>query len=165
MAELGFEVKGLDVDVEKVAALAAGDIPFYEPGLQDMVRKQIAAGRLSFTSDHTELVEWAGEGAVHFICVGTPQKKGEYAADMSYVDAAFETVARAVAHQGRSLLVGKSTVPVGTATRIADRIAELAPNAELAWNPEFLREGHALHDTLHPALLVIRVRSPPAAQG
>ncbi|ACU76494.1 nucleotide sugar dehydrogenase [Catenulispora acidiphila DSM 44928] len=162
MAELGFEVMGLDVDVEKVAALASGRVPFYEPGLQEVLRAQIAAGRLSFTSDHAELAAWAGEGAVHFVCVGTPQKKGEYAADMTYVDAAFEAVARAVAHQGRTLLVGKSTVPVGTAARLAERIAELAPDAELAWNPEFLREGHAVEDTLHPDRLVIGVRSPEA---
>ena len=162
MAALGFEVMGLDVDVEKVAALAAGHVPFYEPGLEELLREQIAAGRLSFTSDHAELAAWAGEGAVHFVCVGTPQKKGEYAADMTYVDAAFETLARSVADQGRSLLIGKSTVPVGTASRIADRIAELAPNAEVAWNPEFLREGHAVHDTLHPDRLVIGVRSEQA---
>ncbi|WP_194908937.1 UDP-glucose dehydrogenase family protein [Catenulispora rubra] len=162
MAALGFEVMGLDVDVEKVAALAAGHVPFYEPGLEDLLREQIAAGRLSFTSDHAELAAWAGEGALHFVCVGTPQKKGEYAADMTYVDAAFETLARSVAHQGRSLLIGKSTVPVGTASRIADRIAELAPNAEVAWNPEFLREGHAVHDTLHPDRLVVGVRSEQA---
>jgi UDPglucose 6-dehydrogenase len=162
MAALGFEVMGLDVDVEKVTSLAAGHVPFYEPGLQELLREQIATGRLSFTSDHAELAAWAGEGAVHFVCVGTPQKKGEYAADMTYVDAAFETLARSVAGQGRSLLIGKSTVPVGTAARIAARVAELAPNAELAWNPEFLREGHAVHDTLHPDRLVIGVRSPAA---
>jgi len=162
MASLGYEVMGLDVDVEKVAALTAGHVPFYEPGLQELMREQIAAGRLSFTSDYAELAEWAGEGAVHFVSVGTPQKKGEYAADMAYVDSAFESLARAIADQGRSLLVGKSTVPVGTAGRLADRIAELAPNAELAWNPEFLREGWAVKDTLHPDRLVIGVRSAQA---
>jgi UDPglucose 6-dehydrogenase len=162
MASLGYEVMGLDIDVEKVAALTAGDVPFYEPGLQELMREQIAAGRLSFTSDYAELAEWAGDGAMHFVSVGTPQKKGEYAADMTYVDAAFESLARAIAHQGRSLLVGKSTVPVGTAGRLADRIAELAPNAELAWNPEFLREGWAVKDTLHPDRLVVGVRSAEA---
>ncbi|WP_194892823.1 UDP-glucose dehydrogenase family protein [Catenulispora pinisilvae] len=162
MAELGFEVMGLDVDVEKVAALADGRVPFYEPGLQELMREQIAAGRLSFTTDYAELAAWAGDGAVHFVSVGTPQKKGEYAADMTYVDAAFESIARAIAHQGRSLVVGKSTVPVGTAARIADRLAELAPNAEVAWNPEFLREGYAVQDTLHPDRLVIGVRSEQA---
>ncbi|MBS2532060.1 UDP-glucose/GDP-mannose dehydrogenase family protein [Catenulispora sp. NF23] len=162
MAELGFEVMGLDVDVEKVAALADGRVPFYEPGLQELMREQIAAGRLSFTSDYAELAAWAGDGAVHFVSVGTPQKKGEYAADMTYVDAAFDSIARAIAHQGRSLVVGKSTVPVGTAARIADRLAELAPNAEVAWNPEFLREGYAVQDTLHPDRLVIGVRSEQA---
>ena len=162
MAELGFEVMGLDVDVEKVAALAAGEVPFYEPGLQELLQTQIAAGRLSFTTDYAELAAWAGDGAVHFVSVGTPQKKGEFAADMSYVDAAFESLARAIAGQGRSLVVGKSTVPVGTAARIARRIAELAPNAELAWNPEFLREGWAVKDTLHPDRLVIGVTSAAA---
>jgi UDPglucose 6-dehydrogenase len=162
MASLGYEVMGLDIDVEKVAALSAGRVPFYEPGLQELMREQIAAGRLSYTSDYTELAEWAGDGAMHFVSVGTPQKKGEYAADMTYVDAAFESLARAIAHQGRSLLVGKSTVPVGTAGRIAELVAELAPNAELAWNPEFLREGWAIKDTLHPDRLVIGVRSAEA---
>ncbi|NUR27599.1 MAG: UDP-glucose/GDP-mannose dehydrogenase family protein [Catenulispora sp.] len=164
MAELGFEVMGLDVDVEKVAALTAGRVPFYEPGLEDLLRRQLAAGRLSFTTDVEELAAWAGEGAAHFVCVGTPQKKGEYAADISYVDTAFENLARAVAGQGRSLLIGKSTVPVGTANRIAERVAELAPESEVAWNPEFLREGFAVQDTLRPDRLVIGVRSERAEQ-
>jgi UDPglucose 6-dehydrogenase len=164
MAELGFEVMGLDVDVEKVATLAAGRVPFYEPDLEELLRKQLAAGRLSFTTDVDALAAWAGDGAAHFVCVGTPQKKGEYAADVSYVDAAFESLARAVAGQGRSLLIGKSTVPVGTAGRIAERVAELAPNAEVAWNPEFLREGFAVQDTLHPDRLVVGVRSEQAEQ-
>ncbi|GAA1970680.1 UDP-glucose/GDP-mannose dehydrogenase family protein [Catenulispora subtropica] len=164
MAELGFEVMGLDVDVEKVAALSAGRVPLYEPGLEELLKKQLAAGRLSFTTDVEALAAWAGEGAVHFVSVGTPQKKGEYAADISQVDDAFDSLARAVAGQGRSLLVGKSTVPVGTASRIADRVAELAPNAEVAWNPEFLREGFAIQDTLRPDRLVIGVRSEQAEQ-
>jgi UDPglucose 6-dehydrogenase len=165
MAELGFEVMGLDVDPDKVAALTAGRVPFYEPGLEELLKKQIAAGRLTFTTDFAELAAWADEGsggAAHFVCVGTPQKKGEYAADMTYVDAAFEQLARAIAGHGRSLVVGKSTVPVGTANRIAERVAELAPNAEVAWNPEFLREGFAIQDTLHPDRLVVGVRSEQA---
>jgi UDPglucose 6-dehydrogenase len=162
MAELGFEVMGLDVDPDKVAALTAGRVPFYEPGLEELLTKQVEAGRLSFTTDYAELAAWAGDGAAHFVCVGTPQKKGEYAADMTYVDSAFEQLARAIAHQGRSLVVGKSTVPVGTANRIADRVADLAPNAEVAWNPEFLREGFAIEDTLHPDRLVVGVRSEQA---
>jgi UDPglucose 6-dehydrogenase len=162
MAELGFEVMGLDVDPDKVASLSAGRVPFYEPGLEELLKKQIDAGRLSFTTDFAELAAWAGDGAAHFVCVGTPQKKGEYAADMTYVDAAFEQIARAIAHQGRSLVIGKSTVPVGTANRIAERLAELAPNAEVGWNPEFLREGFAIQDTLHPDRLVIGVRSEQA---
>jgi UDPglucose 6-dehydrogenase len=162
MAELGFEVMGLDVDPDKVAALTAGRVPFYEPGLEELLKKQVEAGRLSFTTDYAELAAWAGDGAAHFVCVGTPQKKGEYAADMTFVDSAFEQLARAVAHQGRSLLIGKSTVPVGTANRIAERVADLAPNAEVAWNPEFLREGFAIEDTLHPDRLVVGVRSEAA---
>ena len=164
MAELGFEVMALDIDVEKVAALAAGRVPFYEPGLEELLQKQLAAGRLSFTADMGELAAWAGPGAAHFVSVGTPQKRGEYAADVSAVDAAFDSLARAVAGQGRSLLIGKSTVPVGTAGRIADRVAELAPDAEVAWNPEFLREGFAVQDTLRPDRLVIGVRSERAEQ-
>ena len=163
MAELGFEVMGLDVDAEKVASLQAGRVPFYEPGLEELLSAQLAAGRLSFTTDYDELAAWAGPGAVHFVCVGTPQQKGEYAADLSYVDAAFDSLARAVgARGGAALLIGKSTVPVGTANRLAARIAELAPRAELAWNPEFLREGFAVQDTLRPDRLVIGVRSEAA---
>jgi UDPglucose 6-dehydrogenase len=160
MAELGFEVMGLDVDPDRVATLSAGHVPFYEPGLEELLRKQIDAGRLSFTGDYAELTAWAGDDAVHFVCVGTPQKKGEYAAEMSFIDAAFESLA---AHlTGPALVVGKSTVPVGTANRLADRYAELAPRAEIAWNPEFLREGFAIQDTLHPDRLVIGVRSEVA---
>ena len=164
MAELGFEVMGLDVDPDKVAALSAGRVPFYEPGLEELLGKQIDAGRLSFTTSFDELVTWAGangpEDAVHFICVGTPQKKGEYAADMAYIDSAFDGLAAALT--GPALVVGKSTVPVGTAARLAARYAEIAPQAEIAWNPEFLREGFAIEDTLHPDRLVIGVTSAKA---
>ena len=162
MAELGFEVMGLDVDPEKAATLAAGRVPFYEPELEELLARQIAAGRLSFTSDYTELAEWAGEGAAHFVCVGTPQRKGEYAADISYIDAAFTSLAHALRDRGPALVIGKSTVPVGTAARLAALFAELAPQAEVAWNPEFLREGFAVDDTLHPDRLVIGVRSAQA---
>ncbi|GAA2066363.1 UDP-glucose/GDP-mannose dehydrogenase family protein [Catenulispora yoronensis] len=162
LAELGFEVMALDVDTEKVAALASGRVPFYEPGLEELLGEQLAAGRLAFTTDYEELAAWAGPGAVHFVCVGTPQQRGEYAADLTYIDSAFDSLARAVAPHGPCLLVGKSTVPVGTAGRLATRIAELAPEAELAWNPEFLREGFAVQDTLRPDRLVIGVRSEAA---
>jgi UDPglucose 6-dehydrogenase len=162
MAELGFEVLGLDVDPEKVAALQAAQVPFYEPGLDELIAKQVAAGRLRFT---TSVEEVATFGDVHFLCVGTPQKRGEFAADLRYVDAAIDALAP---HLRRPCLVaGKSTVPVGTAARLADRLVELAPagaDVELAWNPEFLREGFAIQDTLRPDRLVIGVAGGGAEQ-
>jgi UDPglucose 6-dehydrogenase len=160
MAELGFEVLGLDVDPDKVAALQAARVPFYEPGLDDLIAKQVAAGRLRFT---TSVEEVATFGDVHFLCVGTPQKRGEFAADLRHVDAAIDALAP---HLRRPCVVaGKSTVPVGTAARLAERLAALAPAAaevELAWNPEFLREGFAIDDTLRPDRLVIGVASARA---
>ncbi|NJP68519.1 UDP-glucose dehydrogenase family protein [Streptomyces spiramenti] len=161
MAELGFEVLGLDVVPEKVELLGRGEIPMYEPGLAELLRRHVAGlpgstGRLRFTLDWAEV---AAFGDVHFVCVNTPQKHGEYACDMSYVDAAVESLA---VHLDRPcLVVGKSTVPVGSAERLAARIAELAPageDAALAWNPEFLREGFAVDDTLHPDRIVVGVR-------
>jgi UDPglucose 6-dehydrogenase len=156
MAELGFEVLGVDVDADKVATLSAGRLPFFEPGLEELLRKHLDSGLLRFTSSYDEAADF---GDVHFVCVGTPQKKGEFAADLSYVDAAIESLAPRLTR--RCLVVGKSTVPVGTAARLGDRIGALAPageNAELAWNPEFLREGFAIEDTLRPDRLVIGVR-------
>src|SRR6476646_1704542 len=162
MAELGFEVLGLDVDPEKVAALQAAQVPFYEPGLDELLAKQVAAGRLRFT---TSVEEVATFGDVPFLCVGTTQKRGEFAADLRYVDAAIDALAP---HLRRPCLVaGKSTVPVGTAARLADRLVELAPagaEVELAWNPEFLREGFAIQDTLRPDRLVIGVAGGGAEQ-
>jgi UDPglucose 6-dehydrogenase len=160
MAQLGFEVLGVDVDAAKVALLREGRVPFYEPDLEPLLRKHVASGALSFS---TSAADAARFGDVHFVCVGTPQSKGEYAADMRFVDGAVEGLA---AHLDRpALVVGKSTVPVGTAARLADRLAELAPagaGAELAWNPEFLREGHAVDDTLRPDRIVVGVRSTRA---
>ncbi|MFC6887346.1 MULTISPECIES: UDP-glucose dehydrogenase family protein [Actinomadura] len=160
MADLGFEVLGLDVDAERIARLAAGDLPFYEPGLEPLLRRGLESGRLRFTTSYDEAAEF---GDVHFLCVGTPQKAGEYAADLAYVE---EAVTRLAARLRRPcLVVGKSTVPVGTADRLARRIAELAPvggDAVLAWNPEFLREGFACKDTLHPDRIVVGL---PADQG
>jgi len=152
MAELGYDVLGLDVDVARVASLAAGDVPFYEPGLEPLVRKHLESGRLRFTTSYADV---AGFADVHFLCVATPQRDGDYAADLSYVDAAIDTLAPLL--EGPALVVGKSTVPAGTADRLARRLAELAPEGsevDLAWNPEFLREGFALDDTLHPGRLV-----------
>ncbi|NHC14656.1 UDP-glucose dehydrogenase family protein [Motilibacter deserti] len=162
MAALGFEVLGMDVDKDKVEALSAGTVPFYEPGLDEILQEQIAAGRLRFTTSYAEVAEF---GDVHFVAVGTPQKPGEYAADMRYVDAVVDGLAPYLTRP--CLVVGKSTVPVGTAERLAERITELAPvgaAAELAWNPEFLREGFAVEDTLHPDRLVFGVRSERAEQ-
>ncbi|MGC5013615.1 UDP-glucose dehydrogenase family protein [Streptosporangium sp. DT93] len=160
MAELGFDVLSLDVDAEKIGRLQAGDLPIYEPGLQDVLRRNLANGRLRFTTSYEEA---AAFGDVHFLCLGTPQKPGEYAADVSYLDAAIESLAP---HLDREcLVVGKSTVPVGTAQRLADKLARLAPigaGAELAWNPEFLREGFAVKDTLHPDRIVLGVSSDRA---
>ena len=159
MAELGFEVLGLDVLPEKVEALSAGRVPFFEPGLPELLTKNLETGRLRFT---TSFEEAGAFGDVHFLCVGTPQKKGEYAADMTYVDAAFSSL---IPHaKAGSLLVGKSTVPAGTAERLAEQIAaERGEELELAWNPEFLREGFAVEDTLTPDRLVFGVR--PGEQG
>ncbi|MFB9675253.1 UDP-glucose dehydrogenase family protein [Streptosporangium vulgare] len=160
MAELGFEVLGVDVDAEKIDRLRAGDLPIYEPGLQEILRRNLANGRLRFTTSYEEA---AAFGDVHFLCLGTPQKPGEYAADVSYLDSAIESLAP---HLDREcLVVGKSTVPVGTAQRLAGKLARLAPigaGAELAWNPEFLREGFAVKDTLHPDRIVLGVASDRA---
>jgi len=156
MAELGFDVIGVDVDETKIATLQSGTVPFYEPGLDDVLARNLAAGRLSFT---TSFAEAAADADVHFICVGTPQQPGANAADMSQVFGAVEAVAPHV--RSDSLVVGKSTVPVGTAATIAER---LGSTAEVAWNPEFLREGFAVADTLHPDRLVVGVRSERAEQ-
>ncbi len=160
MTELGFDVLGYDVDETKISKLSTGEVPFYEPGLPELLAKTLDTGRLRFT---TSLAEVAEHGDVHFLCVGTPQRKGEMAADLTYVDAAIEDLAPLLTRP--CLVAGKSTVPAGTAERLADRLAELAPvggAAELAWNPEFLREGFAVEDTLRPDRLVFGVRTEVA---
>jgi UDPglucose 6-dehydrogenase len=157
MAVLGFEVLGVDVDERKVARLASGEVPFFEPGLPELLVKALESGRLRFSTSYEEAAEF---GDVHFVCVGTPQQPGSDAADLTYVDSAFETLARHLHH--RTLVVGKSTVPVGTATRLARRVRELAPagaGVEVAWNPEFLREGFAVDDTMNPDRLVFGISS------
>ena len=161
MAELGYDVIGLDVDAAKVARLAAGEVPFFEPGLPELLRKALDSGRLRFTTSYQEVVDFAD---VHFVCVGTPQRKDGYAADLTYVEAAFGTLAPLLSRP--ALVVGKSTVPAGTAERMAELVASLAPGdgVEVAWNPEFLREGFAVEDTLHPDRLVFGVRSEVAEQ-
>lgn len=154
MAELGFEVLGLDVVPEKIELLSAGRVPMYEPGLEELLARHVAgiegsSGRLRFTTSWEEVGAF---GDVHFVCVNTPQKHGEYACDMSYVDAAFTSLA-GVVREG-ALVVGKSTVPVGSAQRLAGLLPE---GVELAWNPEFLREGFAVQDTLRPDRIVVGV--------
>jgi UDPglucose 6-dehydrogenase len=156
MSSLGFEVIGVDVDAEKIALLTAGKVPFYEPGLEDLLQKEIASGRLTFSTDFKAIAD----ADVHFICVGTPQHEDSLAADLKYVDAALDAVA-AICKPG-SLVVGKSTVPVGTAARLRERLLKINPGADLAWNPEFLREGFAVEDTLHPNRLVVGVTNNAA---
>jgi UDPglucose 6-dehydrogenase len=150
MVELGHEVVGIDVDPSKIAMLSAGEAPFFEPGLPDILKKALASGRLTFSTD----IASAEGAAVHFIGVGTPQKKGENAADLTYVDAAVEALIPYLSDG--DLVVGKSTVPVGTADRLAMRI-NASSGAILAWNPEFLREGFAVKDTIEPDRLVYGV--------
>ena len=152
MVELGHEVVGIDVDANKIALLSEGSAPFFEPGLPEVLRSAIASGRLTFTTD----IGAAQGAAVHFIGVGTPQKKGEYAADLTYVDAAVDSLIPFLSDG--DLVVGKSTVPVGTAERLARKISA-GSNALLAWNPEFLREGFAVKDTIEPDRLVYGVPS------
>lgn len=157
MAVLGFDVLGVDVDPAKIEALASGKVPFFEPGLPEKLREALDSGRLRFTTSFDEAAEF---GDVHFICVGTPQAPGSYAANLTYVDSAFSELAKRITR--KSLLIGKSTVPIGTAERLTTLVQEISPlgsELELAWNPEFLREGFAVEDTLHPDRLVFGVTS------
>ena len=149
MASLGHDVVGIDVDEAKIAKLAAGETPFFEPGLPEILSEALASGRLSFTTDMSA----ASDADVHFIAVGTPQRKDGAGADLTYVDG---SVASLVPHlRPGALVVGKSTVPVGTAARLAEQVA--AAGGRLAWNPEFLREGFAVKDTVTPDRLVYGV--------
>lgn len=175
MAELGFDVVGVDTDPRKVEELKEGRAPFFEPGLPELIRRNVAAGRLTFTTD---LAEAVAVSDVHFICVGTPQQSGSFAANLSYVESAARGVAENLTHDG--LIVGKSTVPVGTGARLRAIIADAVPagiDVELVWNPEFLREGKAVDDTLSPDRLVFggtsakaeatlrRIYQKPIAEG
>ncbi|MFF5551473.1 UDP-glucose dehydrogenase family protein [Streptomyces olivaceoviridis] len=157
MAALGFHVLGVDADAGKVARLNSGEVPFFEPGLPELLAKALDSGRLRFTTSFADAAEF---GDVHFICVGTPQQPGSDAADLRYVDSAVTELA---AHlRRRALVVGKSTVPVGTAARLTELVRRVAPagrDVEVAWNPEFLREGYAVDDTLRPDRLVFGVSS------
>jgi UDPglucose 6-dehydrogenase len=157
MAELGHDVVGVEVDPGKLAQLSNGEVPFFEPGLPELLKKHVDSGRLRFTGDVAE----AAGAEVHFVCVGTPQRSDSIGADLTFVDGAIDALAP---HLDRPcLVVGKSTVPVGTAARLAARLAELAPAGSavrLAWNPEFLREGFAVEDTLRPDRLVFGTDDP-----
>lgn len=156
MAELGYEVIGLDVNAEKLQALSAGILPFHEPGLPELLRKHVASGRLRFTDSYEEVGKHAD---IHFVTVGTPQRADSQSADMSYVDAAVDSLVANIS--GEALIVGKSTVPVGTARRLSERIeatAKPGSKISLAWNPEFLREGFAVKDTLTPDRLVYGIQ-------
>ncbi|MGW5463803.1 UDP-glucose dehydrogenase family protein [Streptomyces sp. NPDC003996] len=160
MADIGHEVLGVDIDAEKIAALSEARVPFFEPGLQDVLGRAVRSGRLRFT---TSLGEAAEFGDVHFICVSTPQCRDSPAADLRAVDAVIDGLAPRL--RRRCLIVGKSTVPAGTTARLAMRVREQAPegtDAEVAWNPEFLREGFAVQDTLRPDRLVAGVLSQRA---
>ena len=158
MASLGFEVIGFDTEASKIDLLSKGKVPFYEPELEELLSDQIKSGRLTFTNNVADLAD----ADVHFVCVGTPQIKNGNAADLTYVNSALESIAKYVKPGG--LVVGKSTVPVGTATKLRNRLLELNPKADLAWNPEFLREGFAVEDTLRPNRLVVGVVNDSAEQ-
>ena len=158
MSSLGFQVIGLDVDAQKIEMLKQGKVPFYEPDLEELLEAEVKSGRLTFTTDFSAIADCD----VHFICVGTPQMKDSLAADLSYVDASIKDVAPHA--KPGSLVVGKSTVPVGTADRLAAILKEINPSIELAWNPEFLREGFAVEDTLRPNRLVVGVTSNRAEE-
>jgi UDPglucose 6-dehydrogenase len=154
MASLGFRVLAVEADAAKVADLNAGHLPIYEPGLPELLRSGLATGRLTFTTSYDEAALF---GDVHFICTGTPQTPGRDQADLSQVTGAVMSLTQRLTH--RCLIAGKSTVPVGTARKLATMVAQEAPQAEVAWNPEFLREGTAVTDTLKPARIVAGVTS------
>jgi UDPglucose 6-dehydrogenase len=161
MAELGHDVLAIDTDAAKVAMAASGEAPFFEPSLEPLLRKNLDAGRLRFTTSYAAIADF---GDVHFLCVGTPQA-ADGSADVRYVDAVVDALAPGLTR--RCLVAGKSTVPVGTARRIIARIGDLAPAAaevDVAWNPEFLREGRAVQDSLSPDRIVFGVTSSWAAE-
>jgi UDPglucose 6-dehydrogenase len=161
LAACGHSVVGIDTNADRIALLASGRAPFHEPGLDELLSTGVANGQLSFSTDYAE----ARDCDVHFLCVGTPQAPGRYAADLSALDTAVSTLAPLLSRP--CLVVGKSTVPVGTAATVRDRLHELAPagvGVEVAWNPEFLREGHAVEDSLRPDRLVFGADTHEADQ-
>jgi UDPglucose 6-dehydrogenase len=156
MADLGHEVLAIDVDEEKIAKAVNGEVPFFEPGLEPLLRKNTESGRLRFTTSFAEVGNF---GDVHFLCVGTPEGEAGHA-DLSFVYAAADALAPHLASP--CLIVGKSTVPVGTARQVMGRVRATAPAGEaveMAWNPEFLREGFAVADSLSPDRIVLGVTS------
>jgi UDPglucose 6-dehydrogenase len=154
MVSLGHEVVGVDVDENKIGKLSAGETPFFEPGLEEILTAGLESGRLSFTTDMSAV----SDAEVHFVAVGTPQRKDGHGADLTYVDAAVQGL---LPHLKPGVLVaGKSTVPVGTAERLAGVVAPTG--ARLVWNPEFLREGFAVKDTVEPDRLVYGVADATA---
>ena len=162
MAELGHEVIGLDVDTERIQRLGAGQPPFHEPGFEEILRRGIETGDLRFTTDYADLADVE----VHFLGLGTPQRADGMGADLSYLHAAVDSLLEVLpARRGQdTLVVGKSTVPAGTARALADRI-EAVDGARLMWNPEFLREGFAVQDTIAPDRIVYGVRDEDAARA
>jgi UDPglucose 6-dehydrogenase len=156
-AELGYEVMGVDVDAAKIAKLGGGEVPFHEPGLDELLHKNLASGRLRFSTDYAEA---AAFGDVHFICVGTPQRADGMNADLTYVESAVTSLAPHLTR--KALLVGKSTVPVGTAEWVEQLVERHAPEGvgvEVAWSPEFLQEGVAVEDVLRPNRVIFGVKS------
>ena len=155
MAHLGHKVIGVDVDETKLATLAAGEAPFFEPGLESVLKSAVDSGNLRFTNSYAQAAEFAD---VHFIAVATPQRRGEFAADLTHVESVIAELAPLL--DKPAVILGKSTVPVGTAARLADTVRHLAPAGhavDIAWNPEFLREGFAVQDTLHPDRIVLGI--------
>ncbi len=162
MAHLGHDVIALDTNAEKIAMLQSGQVPFHEPGLTELLEDTLKSGRLTFT---TSFADVAANADIHFVCVGTPQQVDSNAANMSQVNSAVAQLAEHLASP--AIVVGKSTVPVGTAQRLHSELVSKSPagsGVHLVWNPEFLREGFAVQDTLHPDRIVLGVTSSEDAQ-
>src|SRR5436190_6177221 len=156
-AEMGYDVLGFDIDEAKIAKLAAGEVPFHEPGLDELLRKNLGTGRLRFTTSYDEVADF---GDVHFICVGTPQRADGLAADLSYVESSVTALAPRLTR--KALIVGKPTVPVGTAEWVEELVQRFSPaeaGVEVAWSPEFLQEGFAVEDVLRPNRVIFGVKS------
>jgi UDPglucose 6-dehydrogenase len=160
LASLGFDVLGVDTDPRRIDDLNDGTVPFHEPGLEPLLQAGLRSGRLRFTTGYAQA---AAFGDVHFVCVGTPQEHDSNRADLSQLRGCIETLAPLLRRD--CLVVGKCTVPVGTASALSERLSLLAPGTELAWCPEFLREGHAVSDTLRPDRIVVGVQSARAARA